>query len=90
MTRDVGDHGDKRALRNPVLLFRSPDVPITRSPDLTALCLHPPAMDPPGGSCFVANKRENEFDRTVTERSMPFLCVFQGANQDQFQPYFPF
>jgi hypothetical protein len=48
--------------------------------DLTALCLHPPAMDPPGGSCFVANNRENEFDRTVTERSKSFLCVFQRAN----------
>ena len=36
---------------------------------------------PPGGSCFVANKRVVSFDRTVTERSTPSFRLVSGSNR---------
>jgi hypothetical protein len=70
-------------------VFRSPDVPITRSPDLFApLCLRPSARDPTPHSALLKTKAKPEFDKTVTRLSMPFFPVFQGFNPAQFQPDF--
>jgi hypothetical protein len=70
-------------------LFRSPDVPITRSPDLfEALCLRPSARHPPPIDVLLITKGKPQFDRAVTERSKLVFCVFKPSNQLQFQPFF--
>src|SRR5579864_3531693 len=71
------------------LVFRSPDHPMPRSPDLFAsLCLRPSARDPTPHSALLKIKVQPQFDRAVTDRSKPFLRVFQGSNPAQFRPLF--
>jgi hypothetical protein len=55
---------------------------------LAALCLRPSAGDPTPHRALLKTKAEVQFDRAVTERSKPFLPVFQGSNCGQFQPCF--
>ena len=71
-------------------LFRSPDVPITRSPDLfAALCLRPSARNPTPHSALLKTKAKVQFERPVKRLSRPFFLVFQNSNRSQFQPCFP-
>jgi hypothetical protein len=43
-----------------------------------------PLHSPPGGKDFIANKREIQFDRTVTERSPPHFCLISPSNHVVF------
>src|SRR5579864_9596299 len=71
------------------LVLRSPDSPMPRTPDLFAsLCLRPSARDPTPHSALLKIKVQPQFDRAVTDRSKPFLRVFQGSNPAQFRPLF--
>jgi hypothetical protein len=71
------------AARRVVVLaaFRSPDVPITRSPDLfsAAFCLCPSALDPTPLDDLLKTKAKVQFDRPVTDRLISIFVVFASA-----------
>jgi hypothetical protein len=57
-----------------VLVFRSPDVPITRS--FAALCLRPSARDPTPHRALLQTKAKPQFDRAVDRTVEAFFIVF--------------
>ena len=60
-----------------------------RSPDLLrpSACVPQPETPPPH-SALLKIRVQPQFDRAVTDRSKPFLRVFQGSNPAQFRPLF--
>jgi hypothetical protein len=52
------------------------------------LCMILQPATHPGVRLLLITKAKVHFDRTVTERSMPFFSLLQGSNPVQFQPSF--
>ncbi len=78
----------RRASRAPqcgvdrLVFFRSPDFPITGSPDFAALCLRPSARPPPPIDTFIENKGQTSLrpngDRPVESLFSRFSAVESG------------
>src|SRR6476661_6261191 len=56
-----------------VLLLRSPDHQMSRSPDFAALCLCPSARAPPPIGVLLKTKAKVQFDRAVEALFLSFL-----------------